>query len=136
VPARQRSAEQRLQPADDVEQAHAITAANVEHAGGFGRLGGPAVGVHDVVDVGEVARLVAVAVDLERLPGECPQDEARDHRRVLRGRVLPRAEDVEVAQAHRLHAVQALPHRRVLLAGRLGHRVGRDRSRRLILALG
>ncbi len=62
------------------------------------RLAGEQVGLHDVVDVGEVARLRAVAVHLERLPAQPPLDEARDDRRVLRLRVLTRAEDVEVAQ--------------------------------------
>ena len=58
--------------------------------------------VDDVRDVGEVARLLAVAVDRDRLAARDRGDEERHHRRVLRERALPRAEDVEVAQHDRL----------------------------------
>src|SRR5207245_2685714 len=85
------------------------------------------VSLHHVVDVGEVARLLAVAVHLERLARERLGEEARDHGRVLRLRVLPRPEDVEVAQAHRLEPVEAREGLAVVLRRQLGDRVGRDR---------
>src|SRR5882724_1974202 len=114
-----------LESRDDVQEAHAISAADVEDLARRGRrVAGEPVGLHDVVDVGEVARLRAVAVHLERLTAQPPLDEARDDRRILRLRILTRAEDVEVAQADRLDVVEASPDRGVLFAGRLRHRVG------------
>src|SRR3712207_7974312 len=56
-------------------------------------------------DEREVARLRPVAEDRRALGVEELGDEARHHRGVLRQRVLPRAEDVEVAQRHGLEAV-------------------------------
>ncbi len=93
------------------------------------------VRVHDVGDVGEVARLFAVAVDDGALAGQQRRDEARDDAGILRAGVLPRAEDVEVAQGHRLEAVGARPHLTVELAGELRRRVGRERLRRHLLLL-
>src|SRR5438309_7088840 len=49
----------------------------------------------DVRDIREVAPLLAVAVDGDRLPGGDRRHEERDHRGVLRERALLRAEDVE-----------------------------------------
>ena len=88
---------------------------------------GEQVPLHDVVDVREVARLLAVAVDLERLALERQLEEARDDRRVLRLRVLARPEDVEVAQAHRLEAVEPREDAAVVLRRELRDRVRRDR---------
>src|SRR6478736_3407967 len=53
--------------------------------------------VDDVRDIGEVAALVAVAVDPDRTAGGDRGDEEWDHRGVLRERALPRTEDVEIA---------------------------------------
>src|SRR3989454_10810605 len=109
-----------------------VPAADVEDLAADARgARGEQVGLDDVVDVREVPRLGAVAVDLEGLAAEAPEDEPRDHRGVLGLRILTRAEDVEVAEPDRLDAVEARPHDRVLLARRLRHRVRRDRRRRL-----
>ena len=54
-----------------------------------------------VLHEGEVARLLAIAEDRGALSGESRADEARNHRCVLALRILPRPEDVEVAQARR-----------------------------------
>src|SRR5262249_1533602 len=64
------------------------------------------------------------------------QDELRNDGRVFGRRILTRAEDVEVAQADRLDAVQAIPHGGVLLAGQLRDAIGRDGRRYLRLSLG
>src|SRR5437879_1410111 len=56
------------------------------------------VRLDDVLDVGEVASLLAVAVDRDRPSVRDRGDEARNDRRILRGRILVRAEDVEVPQ--------------------------------------
>ena len=85
----------------DGEQATLITWPEASDA-----WAGPDVRVDDVVDVGEVAGLLAVAVDASGSPRR-RRDEARDDRRILRDRVLARAEDVEVAQRHGLEAVDA-----------------------------
>src|SRR6476469_1168566 len=58
--------------------------------------------VDDVPDIREVARLLAVAVDLDRPAGVDRGDEARDDGGVLRERALPRPEDVEVPEHDRL----------------------------------
>src|SRR5204863_9692091 len=129
--------EDRLEPRDDLEQAHAAAAPDVERfAPRVARPGRQEIGLDDVVDVREVTGLVAVAVDLERTATQPPEDEPWDHRRVLGFRILPRPEDGEVAQTDRLYAVEVGPDGGVLLTGRLGHGVRRDRRRWLILALG
>src|SRR5262249_41435084 len=71
VAARQCMADQALEYGDDVEQRVALVARDVEDRSADPRRGErQAVGVHHVVDVREVARLLAVAVDLQRLPIE------------------------------------------------------------------
>src|SRR5262249_57735977 len=85
----------------------------------LGRRGGQQIRLDDVVDVSEVARLRAVAVYLERPAANRPEDEAGNHRGVLRFGVLARAEDVEVAQPDRLDSVEPGPDGRILLPGRL-----------------
>ena len=63
-----------LEDADDVEQRVTLVARDVEHfAADAGRGQRQPIGLHDVVDVGEVARLLAVAVDLERLVAAAPR---------------------------------------------------------------
>src|SRR5260370_652600 len=118
--------------------AAAAAAHVVGAAGDAGRVaaGGQQVGRDHVVDVGEVARLGAVAVHLQRLALLAPQDEARDHRRVLAVGILARPEHIEVAEADRLHAHEAMPDRAVELAGHLRGRVRPDRRARLALAPG
>src|SRR5436190_1445619 len=79
--------------------ARPIPAADVEHeSAGAGSLPREQVGRHDVVDVGEVAGLRPVTVNFERVAGERPHDEARNDDGVLGGRILSRAEDVEVTE--------------------------------------
>jgi len=59
----QRTAQQLIQPADDVEQAHALATADVErHARGGRRRSRDQLGIDHVVDISEVARLTSVAV--------------------------------------------------------------------------
>ena len=91
------------------------------------RLGRQQVGLDDVVDVAKVARLLAVAEDHRLALGERGRDEPRDHGGVLRGGILPRSEDVEVAEHHRLDPHGAGIHLTVELAGQLRDRVGRQR---------
>ena len=101
---------------------------DVDHlAAGVRRLAGPQHAVDDVGDVGEVARLLAVAVDGRRPSVEQRRREQRDHARVGRRGILPRAEHVEVADADGLEAVEPGEHPQVLLAHQLLQRVGRQR---------
>src|SRR6188472_3481644 len=90
------------QPADrvgDVIHARGLPAGDVERpaARTLGGPGGDRRGDR-VVDVGEVARLLAVAVDRHLLTGGDRGDEERDHGRVLGEGALPRPVDVEVPQ--------------------------------------
>src|SRR5262245_56756714 len=73
-------------------------------------------------------------MNFERHLLQATQDEARDDGGVLARRILLGPEDVEVAEPDGLDPVEAAPHRRVLLAGRLGDGIGRNRRRILILA--
>src|SRR5207248_4506606 len=83
---------------------------------------------------GEVTRLLAVAVDLDRPTGLDRGDEARNDRGVLRERALTWPEDVEVAQNDRLERlVDAREAHAVALGGELRDRVWRDRVRRRLL---
>ena len=80
-----------------VEERMAGAAGHVQHLARDGRGGHRQhVRLHHVVDVGEVARLLAVAVHLERLAAERLLEEARDHGRVLRGRPLREPGGVEI----------------------------------------
>src|SRR5207249_9436314 len=92
-----------LEPRDDVQEAHAITAADVEDLARRGRrLAGEQVGLHDVVDVGEVARLRAVAVHLERLAAQPRLVEGGDDRRILL-LVIPRLDEHVAVAEYDLH---------------------------------
>ena len=109
-----------------------LAGGDVHHvARSLGRVGCPDVRVDDVVDVGEVAGLLAVAVDRHGLACVDRGDEARHDRGVLRSRVLARTEDVEVAERDRLEPVDARERDGVALRGELRDRVGRERVREL-----
>jgi hypothetical protein len=88
-----------LDEADQLVDGGALTGADVD---GKTRctLGGRSkqVRVDDVVDVGEVARLLSVAEHRGWRPGHCRPKEERDDGRVRRGGALARPEDVEVAE--------------------------------------
>ncbi len=86
--------------------------------------------VDDVGDVGEVAGLFAVAVDGRAAPRDQRGGKKGDHAGVGRARILARSEHVEVADHHRLEAVEAVKHLTVLAPHRLLQRVGRQRARR------
>src|SRR5262249_28894955 len=83
---------------EQLVQRRRFAAGDVEGLTGdpFGRRGEHGA-VDRVVDVGEVPRLLAVAEDYGRLVAERRGDESRDDGRVLRERILPRTENVEVA---------------------------------------
>jgi len=87
--------------------------------------GGEQVRLHHVVDVAEVARRGAVAVDVRHLAAQQRPDPRGDHRRIGTVRVLARAEDVEVAKADGLVAVADVEDIRVELVHLLGEPVGR-----------
>ncbi len=94
------------------------------------------VRLHHVGDEGEVARLSPVTVDDRRLPIEQPGDELRDHSRILGLRVLPGAEDVEVAEEDRPDAVEVGKDLPVTLVRKLRDRVGGERVCDHALVLG
>src|SRR5580704_13922729 len=94
------------------------------------------VRVDDVVDVAEVARLLAVAEHDGPLLADRGGDELGHDGRVLALRVLPGAEDVEVAERQRLDPVEAREDTHRVLSGELAQRVGRDGLRGHRLDLG
>ena len=70
------------------------------------RVAGAQHAVDDVGDVGEVARLLAVAVDRRLLAVEQRREKSEMTPEYGRSGILARPEDVEVADRHRLEAVQ------------------------------
>ena len=68
----------------------------------------------------EIPRLQPVAVDLGWRALHQPLDELRHDSRVGRGRVLPRAEHIEVAQRHGLEAVELLEQPAIILIDPVG----------------
>src|SRR5438874_4036551 len=96
-------------------------------------LQGREVGDGDVTDVQHVARLVAVAVDGERLAFDHPAGEDGHHAAFLRGEVLARAVDVGVAQARVREAEGPMKGAEVLLEGQLARAVWRERAHRVVL---
>ena len=72
---------------------------------GIVRDGGEQVGLHYIVDKAEIAAGFAVAVDIHRFALDHAGDPLRDDGGIGAVRVLARAEDVEVAQAHALQPV-------------------------------
>ena len=96
----------------------------------------PQVRIHRVGDISEVPALRAVAIDDRGLAGQVCPEETRDHRGVGPVRILPRAEDVEVAQPDELHAVAAGEDAGELFVHGLRERVGRERPPFLPFFLG
>src|SRR5215218_4539181 len=91
---------------------------------GSRRVRSPDGCIDDIPDVREVARLLAVAVDGDRLARVDCGDEERDRGRVLGVRALPRTEDVEVPQHDRFEGVvDAAEADAVALRGELRHAV-------------
>src|SRR5207247_174634 len=90
----------------------------------------------DVPDVQHVARLVAVAVDGDRLALDHPAGEYRHHAPFLRGEVLPGAVDVGVAQGGEGDAECPLEGGEVLLEGELAGAVRRQWPDRMVLVGG
>ncbi len=131
------AAEQSRDGREELVQGVAGAAGDVD----VGAILGPAlarleVRVHDVVDEGEVARLLPVAVNRRRSVGEEPGHEDRDHRRVVGGGVLLWPEDVEIAQRHRVEPIERAEHAAVVLPHPLLHGIRRQRRCRHVLALG
>ena len=90
--------------------------------------------MHHVGHEREIARLQAVAVDHRTLPAEHGRDEQRNDGRVGAVGVLPRSEDVEVADADRLETIGGREGLAIILGGQLGGPVGRDGGRQIGLA--
>lgn len=104
-------------------------------ADGIG-MRGQQVALDGVLNEGEVAALLAVAVNDGHLAGKHAATEDGENAGVLRGGILMRTEDVEVAQADGFKAVDAGEGTHVVLAGELGDGVGRDGIGRHLLVLG
>src|SRR5579864_4296224 len=94
------------------------------------------VGGNDVINVGEIAALRAVAEDGRLLALQHLRDELGQHARIWRGRVLAGSKNVEVAQTDRLQAVTAVERFHVILAGQLCNRIWRNRIWRHAFMLG
>src|SRR5580692_477668 len=71
------------------------------------RLAGQQIRLDYIVDVSKIAALFSVAKDGWRLPVEHLHNELGHHSRILRRRILPRPEYVEIPQGHSLQLVAA-----------------------------
>ena len=85
------------------------------------------VGLHRVVDEAEVAAGFAVSVDANALAAQHRRGPLRNHGGIGAIGILPRSEDVEVAQPDRLQPVAPGKHLRVQLVDVLGDGVRRQR---------
>src|ERR1017187_6154640 len=85
---------------DEIQERDAAAAGDVEGLTEclFRCFTGEQVGVDDILDMGEIARLAAITKDGRRFVAQNGRDESRDDRRILRLWMLTRAEDVEVAE--------------------------------------
>ena len=113
----------------------ALPVADVVGAGHVVRAARIGEGSDDVGHMDEVARLTAVAMDADRFVAESLGDEDRDGGGVGGAWILPRAEDVEEAQARRAEAVGLAVLCEQLFAGEFGLGVGRFRLGRHRLQL-
>ena len=107
---------------------------DVEDAGRLRPRG--ALELRRVLDVREVARLGAVAVDDRRAAAEQRRDEPRNRRRILGARILPRTVDVERPEGSGGHAERGRVGGHESFARRLRRRVRRERPHRHVLPLG
>src|SRR5260370_9629406 len=90
------------------------------------------VGRRDVADMEHVARLVAVAVDGQRLAFEHPAGEDGDHASLFREEVLACAIDVRAAKGREGPIACWLAGAEVLLERELGRSVWRERPGRMV----
>jgi Reverse transcriptase (RNA-dependent DNA polymerase) len=100
------------------------------------RLEGEMIGMDDVVHEGEIAALLAVPKNCRRFSREHLGDELGQHPRIRGAGILPRSEDIEVAQGNRFQSITAPERAHVMLAGKLGHRIGRDWAGKHVFSLG
>ena len=127
-----------LQQAKSFIQINPLPYADVEHASrnfGCRRLAGEQIRLHRVVDVSEVAALGAVSENRRLFSTKHLGDEFSQHAGIWGIRILPRPKNIEVAQADGFQAVAAVKRRHVVLAGKFGDRVRRDRIRRHVFVL-
>lgn len=94
------------------------------------------IGLDHVVDIGIITGVAAVAIDHGAFVLHELHHEERYHRRVSAVGVLPAAEDIEVAQANGLGAIQIAEVRCVEFVDVLGNRVGRQRLANDVLDFG
>lgn len=107
-------------------------AGNVENPSGngvFWRFCRQKIGMHHVGNVGEIPSLLSITVDPRRPTFKERRDPLRHHAGVRRVRRLPRPEDIEVAQAHRLHTIDAEVTLQIKLRRKLLHGIRRYRLR-------
>src|SRR2546426_6134855 len=83
-----------------------LAATDVTHrAGRIGRFERQKIGLDNVVYKREVTRLLAVAMDRDRLVGQQARDEFWNNCGILRVGILLGTEDIEIPQADRLYTV-------------------------------
>ncbi len=94
------------------------------------------IGLHHVVDIAEVARGFAVAIDETRLIAADGFGPIGNHRRIRPIGVLAGAEHVEIAQSDALQAIDPAEYVCVEFVEIFGHRIGRQRLADEVFDLG
>src|SRR5712691_2655272 len=84
------------------------------------------VSFHHVIDVGEIARLFAIAIDHRSFAAQKGANKTRNYARVLRAWILTRPKYVEISQRYRLQTIDASEDLAILLADELCHSIGRE----------
>src|ERR687883_164254 len=117
-----------LQSIEKLVERGSLAASHVDDlADAFRRLGGEHVGGDNVRDVGEIARLLAVAVDDGALIAQERARETRDDAGIFRAWVLTWTEDIEVAQRDCLKIVRAREDLTIVFTDELCHGIRRER---------
>src|SRR5664279_3440778 len=115
------------QPADGRRQfldGDALAIGNVKHAGRWRRSGEEDIRGHNIFHENKISRLLAVAVNQDRLISQRALNEDGYGSGVLALGILTRTEDVEIAQARGLQPAFVCEHFAIKLAVELGDSVG------------
>ena len=119
----------RLEEFRQVVDRHGIVTADVETQPYLARFGGANQGVDGIGNIGEIARLLAVAKNYRLSFFQIHRAEFREHSGIRRSGILPRPEHVEITQRHVFQAITAPENLQIQFAHKLGNSVRRNRHR-------
>src|SRR5437773_4836955 len=122
---------------EQIVERSALAIRNIDHlakpAAGLCR---PYIRIDYIRDICKIARLFAIAVNDRRLSSVQGIDKTRDHARIHRRWILPRAEDIKITQRKSFQSVNAVKYLAIIFARQLRGRIWRERLRAHRLNLG